>query len=243
MTALDADHLPQLFTQLATGREASDRVLFTILEEMLEGHYKPGDRVNARKLAEKLEVSIVPVREAIHVLAGEGVVDLEPNKGARIRSMDKREVANWWEILGTIAKLGVKLAAEKINERDDNVQRVDQAMDLIRDSIRQVSPFEFILVLVKFHEVLHEIAENQELNDAIRRLQVFFWAFFFPDYMPMEDYWDVYLRNHQRVADAIACGDSVGAEAAYQYHIDWTDALLNGDRPDPTTPWVPYRCA
>lgn len=241
MTPLDADHVPQMFAQLATGRESSDRVLYTILEEMLEGRYKPGDRVNARQLAEKLDVSIVPVREAIHVLAGEGVVELQPNKGAKIRSMDRREVANWWEILGTIGKLGIKLAAERIGHDEANPQRVRDAMELIKDSVRQVSPFEFVLVLVKYHEILHEVAENQELNEAVRRLQVFFWAFFFPDYLPVADYWDIYVRNHQRVTDAILCADAAGAEAAYQYHIDWTDALLNGDRPDPNKPWIPYR--
>ena len=62
---------PDIFESLNTGRDSSDRVLQTIIEGLLEGRYQPGERVVARQLAEELGVSIVPVREAIHILAGE----------------------------------------------------------------------------------------------------------------------------------------------------------------------------
>ena len=89
---------PEIFESLATGRDSSDRVLRTIIEGLLFGRYNPGERVVARQLAEELDVSIVPVREAIHILAGEGVIELSARKGARIRSLNKEEVGNWWEI-------------------------------------------------------------------------------------------------------------------------------------------------
>jgi DNA-binding GntR family transcriptional regulator len=236
MLSLNKNILEVMYSGLSTGRESSDRVLVTILEGMLSGDYKPGDRVNARKLAETLNVSIVPVREAIHILAGEGVIELSKNRGARIRKLDKNEVSKWWEIIGTMSKLGIKQAAERIGNHEGNIDKVHQAMQLIRDSAGKVEPFEFMMVLMNYHQQIHIVAENEQLNEAWRRLQVVFWAYFFPEFVPIADYWDVYVRNHQRVTDAIISSDSAGAEAIYQYHIDWTVAFFRGERPETVKP-------
>ena len=241
MSPITDTTFPDIFENLATGRDSSDRVLRTIIEGLLEGRYQPGDKVNARQLSESLDVSIVPVREAIHILAGEGVIDLTARKGARIRSLDQREVRNWWEINGAVARLGTRFAAERINDDPANAARVRDAMELIRDSAGRVGGFDFIMILLRYHMALHEVAGMPELNEAVRRLGIFFWAIFFPEYIPMKDYAAAYIRNHQRVTDAILAGDPEGAEAAYQYHIDWSDALIAGERPDPDAPWVHHK--
>jgi DNA-binding GntR family transcriptional regulator len=229
---------PDIFESLNTGRDSSDRVLQTIIEGLLEGRYQPGERVVARQLAEELDVSIVPVREAIHILAGEGVIDLTARKGARIRSMDQEEVGNWWRIQSMVGKLGVGFAARRINRQSDSVAKLQDAMDLIRENAGQLEGFEFLMVLLRFHMVVHDVAEMPQLNEATRRLGFFFWAIFFPTYIPVREYGEMYIRNHQRVTDAIVNGDPAGAEAAYQYHIDWTNALIEGERPDMAQPWV-----
>lgn len=238
MSSITDISFPDIFETLNTGRDSSDRVLQTIIEGLLEGRYQPGERVVARQLAEELDVSIVPVREAIHILAGEGVIDLTARKGARIRSMDREEVGNWWKIQGSIGKLGAGCAARCINLKEENVARVHDAMDMIRENAGQLDGFEFLMVLVRYHMVLHEVAEMPELNEAVRRLGFFFWAIFFPQYIAVRDYGEFYIRNHQRVTDAIVNGDPAGAEAAYQYHIDWTNAVIGGERPTPGQPWV-----
>ena len=241
MSDITDTSFPEIFESLATGRDSSDRVLRTIIEGLLSGRYNPGERVVARQLAEELDVSIVPVREAIHILAGEGVVELSARKGARIRSLNKEQVGNWWEIHGAVAKLGVHFAAQRISRHEDSVARVVEVMDLIRENAGQLDGFDFVMILLRYHLVLHDVAEMPELNEAIRRLGVFFWAIFFPEYIPMKDYAAGYVRNHQRVTDAIVSGDPAAAEAAYQYHIDWSDALIAGERPDPDEPWVHHK--
>jgi DNA-binding GntR family transcriptional regulator len=231
----------EIFEHLATGRDSSDKVLKTIILGLLEGRYQPGQKVNARQLSEELGVSIVPVREAIHILAGEGVVDLTARKGARIRKLDQREVRNWWEINGVVAQLGIRFAAERVADNNENQAKIVDAMALIQEQAGKLGGFDFIMVLLRYHMTLHEVAGMPELDEAIRRLGIFFWAIFFPDYIPIKNYASSYVRNHQRVTDAILAGDAVGAVAAYQYHIDWSDALIAGERPDPEKPWVHHK--
>ncbi|MEH6581055.1 MAG: GntR family transcriptional regulator [Halioglobus sp.] len=241
MSDITDTSFPDIFESLATGRESSDRVLRTIIEGLLDGRFSPGGRVVARQLAEELDVSIVPVREAIHILAGEGVIELSARKGARIRTLNKEEVGNWWEIHGMVGKLGVRFAAQRIGRNENSVTRVNDAMDLIRENAGKLEGFDFVMILLRYHMALHEVAEMPELNEATRRLGIFFWAIFFPEYIPMKDYPAAYIHNHQRVTDAIISGDPAGAEAAYQYHIDWSDALISGERPDPDKPWVHHK--
>lgn len=169
------------------------------------------------------------------------MIELSARKGARIRSLNKEEVGNWWEIHGAVGKVGVRFAAQRISRREDNVARVVDAMDLIREKAGQLDGFDFVMVLLRYHMVLHEVADMPELNEATRRLGIFFWAIFFPEYIPMKDYAAGYIHNHQRVTDAIVSGDPAAAEAAYQYHIDWSDALIAGERPDPDSPWVHHK--
>ncbi len=125
-----------------------------------------------------------------------------------------------------------------VDLQPENIDRIHDAMEMIRENAGQLDGFEFLMVLVRDHMVLHEVAVMPELNEAVRRLGFFLWAIFFPEYIPVRDYGPVYIRNHQRVTDAVVNGDPGGAEAAYQYHIDWTNAVISGERPPIDPPWV-----
>ena len=79
-------------------------VIATILSRIKEGRYIPGQYLIAGDLMEELKLSKAPVREAIHVLVGEGVIELLQNRSARIRSLsmdealsDKCELVSAWQ--------------------------------------------------------------------------------------------------------------------------------------------------
>ena len=80
--------------------------------------------------------------------------------------------------------------------------KLEDAMELISENAGQLDGFEVLMVLVRYHMVVHDGAEMPELNDATRRLGFFFWAIFFPQYIPVREYGDMYIRNHRRVTDA-----------------------------------------
>ena len=63
-----------------------DRLVRGIIDGFREGRYQPGERLVAADLAAQFNVSRAPVREALAILVGEGVVEIKKNYGARIRS-------------------------------------------------------------------------------------------------------------------------------------------------------------
>src|SRR5688572_14705972 len=87
------------------------RVHKTLLENLDEGILHPGQRIKAAELAKRLGLSRAPVREALHVLAGQGFVELHPDKGAIIRALGMEDLIQIYEISGPITTVGVTAAA------------------------------------------------------------------------------------------------------------------------------------
>jgi DNA-binding GntR family transcriptional regulator len=82
----------------------------SIVDGVMAGQYVQGQRLIAADLAEQFGVSRAPVREALHVLAGEGVVELLPNRGARIRRLSILDRLDFLEFTEALLVLGVRLA-------------------------------------------------------------------------------------------------------------------------------------
>src|SRR5579883_2089348 len=87
---------------------ATERVLDYILEEMDAGRLGPGARVNAARIASTLGLSVAPVREALSILAGRGVIDLLPDRGAVMRPISPHQVSQMWEVIAAVAGVGLR---------------------------------------------------------------------------------------------------------------------------------------
>jgi len=171
-------------------------------------------------------------------LAGEGVIELLPLKGARVRTLSSDEVAQWWEIFRAVCSVGIRAAAEQVARDPSKLNVIKSAADRVRNS-ESGTPQEILISLIELHADLHAAAETLFLDDALRRLQVTFWASFLPEYVPFDVYGKVYVRNYLRVADSIFAGDGEGAVAIWNYHVSWSIAVIKGARPDPDLPWSP----
>src|SRR5258708_39543839 len=66
---------------------------------IVEGHLSPGSRVPERELCERFKMSRTPLREALKVLAAEGLIDLWPNRGARVRQFSELDIRNLFEMI------------------------------------------------------------------------------------------------------------------------------------------------
>ena len=83
---------------------------------LVEGRIAPGAKLNERELSEQLRVSRTPLREAIKLLAAEGLVDLLPNRGAVAVKLTEADVLNTFELLGMLEGMSGELAAQRITE-------------------------------------------------------------------------------------------------------------------------------
>jgi DNA-binding GntR family transcriptional regulator len=94
------------------------RVQEELREAILAGSLPPGARLRAEPLAERLRTSRTPVREALILLAREGLVDIEPRRGAIVRSFDAADLADLYDVRALIEPHAARRAATRIG-RDE----------------------------------------------------------------------------------------------------------------------------
>lgn len=238
LPAFAEEFLKNATRHLSTGRKSTDQVLHHVFSGLLHQTIKTGDRINARQLADHLGVTIVPVREALHYLAGVGLVELLPLRGAKIRSLSQTEIAGRWQVYRDLAAIGLTASAEHINDAPENADAVRTAQRNIDESLKSESHVIFVMSLLDYHRVLHEYTGMSALDSALRRLNVALWCTLLPQVVPFDTYGPTYVRNYQRITDNILWGNGPGAVAAFRHHIDWSSAIIRGARPDPEAPWI-----
>jgi DNA-binding GntR family transcriptional regulator len=91
-------------------------VVVGIRAMLLEGEIPPGARIPERELCEKLQISRTPLREALKVLAAEGLVQLLPNRGARAARLTDRDLRDLFEVCQGLEALAGELACEHISD-------------------------------------------------------------------------------------------------------------------------------
>jgi DNA-binding GntR family transcriptional regulator len=95
-----------------------DETLIRLRDHIVEGNIADRSRIPERQLCEMLGISRTPLREALKVLAAEGLVELLPNRGARVRQLSQRDLAELFDVMGGLEGLAGRLACENITDAE-----------------------------------------------------------------------------------------------------------------------------
>ncbi|MDR7303621.1 GntR family transcriptional regulator [Haloactinomyces albus] len=145
----------------------SQRAYQTIKSRITEGDYGPGHRLVLGRLARELEVSPVPIREAIRLLEAEGFVEFERNVGAQVSAINPVEYAHTMEMLAIVEGAATGLAAPHITA--EVLATATEINDRMRTTLRDFDPRGFTHLNHEFHEALFTPCPNPYLLDMVRR--------------------------------------------------------------------------
>jgi DNA-binding GntR family transcriptional regulator len=191
----------------------------SIVEGVMKGRYAPGQRLIAADLAEEFKVSRAPVREALHVLAGEGVVELIANRGARIRRLSVEERVEFLEFTEAICVLGVRLATGKA--RDPEVRAdIEAAYQPIEEAWARRHAVDFVEALYRYHIELNRLSGNQFLDFFYRRPYIRFYTTLLAELAP-GGHWEQYILNYRLIHEMTLSGDAHSAVITFTSHIRW----------------------
>src|SRR3546814_12195251 len=87
-------------------------------ELIIEGELSAGIRLNERALCERLGVSRTPLREAFRLLASEGLVEIQPNRGARVTVLSENDIRESFTVLGGLEALSGELACQNATDKE-----------------------------------------------------------------------------------------------------------------------------
>lgn len=190
-----------------------------IVDGVLRRRYAPGQRLIAADLANDYGVSRAPVREALHVLAGEGVVEITLNRGARIRRLTAHELVEFLEFTEAICVLGVRLATARIRDPGENA-RIEAAFADIEESWARRNADDFVQALYRYHIELNAISGNSFLHMFYQRPYMRFFTSLLSELAPGGN-WDRYIENYRLINAAILSGDAHSAVIQFTAHIRW----------------------
>ena len=95
-----------------------EQVAHRLRQMLVENRVAPGAKLNERELCEELNVSCTPLREAIKMLAAEGLVELLPNRGAIAVELSEDDVLHTFEVMAGLEAQSGELAAERITDAE-----------------------------------------------------------------------------------------------------------------------------
>jgi len=101
---------------------ARPRLHDTVVEHLrgfiVEGVLAPGSKLNERELCETLGISRTPLREALKVLCSEGLIDIQPNRGASVATLSEEEARDMFELMGALEAFSGELACARITDAE-----------------------------------------------------------------------------------------------------------------------------
>ncbi|WP_166866913.1 MULTISPECIES: GntR family transcriptional regulator [unclassified Salinibacterium] len=195
-------------------RKFSDIAGEIIRERIMSGALAPGARINEVVLADELKISRPPLREALRVLSGEGIVVIVPGKGAFVADLDLESFVHVAEVRLALEVETARLAAQRI-ERDDVAVIEDLMAQLETALAGQASAYPHH---IEFHHALAVATGNPHLTTAlgevIRQIRL-------ASIQTNEDPQRAHqvIIEHRVIAEAVLAGDADAAADAMRTHI------------------------
>lgn len=217
-------NVPELMNSKNEGTSAVERVLKEVLDGLSRGRYVPGQRLVAADLAARLGTSPIPVREALHILAGRGIVEFLPRRGARIRELSAKEFLDFLRVWRAICLLNFTEAAETLASDQARLQNAAELISLgeIRDAIRSATrnrvAIDFFNAYVHLYDVCAKINENPFLQSIRDPLPVELYYRHVADFLP-GPYWIQFSKNIIGIIDAMASGNRDRLHEIWQPHV------------------------
>jgi len=145
----------------------SERSYLAIKEKITDGTFGPGYRLVLGQIAKELDVSVVPVREAIRRLEAEGLVTFTANVGAQVVATDSLEYQFTMETLSLVEGMATAMAAPHLSSQDIALARsINSEM---RECLEHFDPRRFTELNHEFHAVIFEHCSNLHILDLVHR--------------------------------------------------------------------------
>ncbi|MGK0229088.1 MAG: DNA-binding GntR family transcriptional regulator [Gammaproteobacteria bacterium] len=192
--------------------ELTDRLRSMVIEGVLV----PGEKVPERALCEKLGVSRTPMREALKVLAAEGLLHLEPNKGARVRAITIEDLEEVFPVMGALEALAGELACTNIS--DSQLTELKTAHETMLIHYHNSDMPNYFKQNEQIHKIIFNATDNATLLSMYRSLSVRLRsARYLANMTP--DRWKQAVAEHEEMIVALDNRDSKELGSILKRHL------------------------
>ncbi len=205
------------------------RVVDSIREMILSGEFVGGDRLYEPALCNRVGVSRTLIREALIIIAEDGLVEYRPNRGYVVREFSLSEILDAYVVREALESLACRLAAERGITPEQRAQMralLAQGDDLLagnaldnagREALRDIN--------VRFHEAIMQASANATLADSLRAVtRIPFSSSRAASWTESDGVGEIpilrqFHAHHHEIFDAICAGEGYRAESVVRGHI------------------------
>lgn len=185
-------------------------------QEIATGELEPGTRLDEVTLAERFGVSRTPIREALLELAGSGLVEHRPRRGAVVAQLSVARLFEMFEVMAELEGMCVRLAVRRMSDWEQAALR--EACEACAAAAEAGDTDAYYYENGRFHDVIYSACGNSFLTEEARRL-----------HRRLKPYRRLQLRvnnrmmtslsEHRGIVEAIEAGDHDAAETRLKAHI------------------------
>jgi DNA-binding GntR family transcriptional regulator len=193
-----------------------EQVAHRLRQMLVENRIPPGAKLNERELSEQLLVSRTPLREAIKMLAAEGLVELLPNRGAIAVELSEADILNTFEVMAGLEALSGELACERILDAELTEIKA-MHFEMLAAYTRRDLPTYYRLNAA-IHSAINAAAKNPVLTATYKQVNARLQALRFRSNQDGEKWQDA-VAEHEQMIDALSRRDALAMRRVLTEHL------------------------
>ena len=191
-----------------------------IIQLILSGNLKPGERIKEHTLSQRLEVSRTPLREALISLEQSKLVRSVPNIGFTVKELSIEEIEELYPLINLLETYALQFAFPLVQTQTQELETINEAFYLKRKL-----PYEATQCDCEFHRKLTELCKNETLLQMLAELRLRI-SCYEHCYMAKVDQLEQSYEQHQNIIKAIKESDENAAKRALSTNWEYGSRLL-----------------
>jgi DNA-binding GntR family transcriptional regulator len=193
------------------------RVYDFLRNEILSNRIAGGERLVEGRLARQINVSRTPIREALHILEMEGLVESAPRVGYRVKKLRWKDVEELCEIRAVNEVLAARWAIKRITPQEIAAMKAN--IDAAEAEIQGGQPERFVERDAEFHEMLVKASGSERLLELCQMLRRHMLRYRIESLYVSENGLRA-VSGHRRILECLEKKDPIGIEAAIRDHLE-----------------------
>ena len=193
------------------------QVAHSLRQMLVENRIVPGAKLNERELSEVLKVSRTPLREAIRMLAAEGLVELLPNRGAVAVELSDADVLNTFEVMSGLEAQSGELAAQRITDAE-LAEIKAMHYEMLATYTRRDLPAYYRLNAA-IHSAINAAAQNPVLTAVYKQVNARLQALRFRSNQD-GDKWGAAVQQHEQMIEALSTRNAAAMRVLLVTHMN-----------------------
>lgn len=187
-----------------------------IKTRILEGILKPSEKLVESQLAKEIGVSRNTLKNALLILEKENLVEIEKNKGAKVKAFTLDEITNFLDIREALEGVIVKSVAVHIT--DESICELESILNKMEALIKDNKLDEYSQMNRAFHDIIYKSSKNQQAVDLVLMIKAQLMRYQFRTIL-VPGRTDNSLQEHKEIFNALKLKDGERAEVAIKKHI------------------------